>query len=50
MGLVIASPAATCVIPAAAKAAHLLDNTAAGRGCVPDAALQKRMARCLEAL
>ncbi len=38
---VIAHPAVTCVIPATGKVAHLRDNLAAGRGPLPDAALQR---------
>lgn len=38
---VIAHPAVTCVIPATGKVANLRDNLAAGRGPLPDAALQR---------
>lgn len=41
---VIAHPAVTCVIPATGKVANLRDNLAAGRGLLPDAALQRRIA------
>lgn len=41
---VIAHPAVTCVIPATGKVANLRDNLAAGRGALPDADLQRRIA------
>lgn len=41
---VIANPAVTCVIPATGKVANLRDNLAAGRGALPDAELQRRIA------
>lgn len=40
----IAHPAVTCVIPATGKVANLRDNLAAGRGVLPDADLQRRIA------
>lgn len=40
----IAHPAVTCVIPATGKVANLRDNLAAGRGALPDADLQRRIA------
>jgi aryl-alcohol dehydrogenase-like predicted oxidoreductase len=41
---VLAHPAVTCVIPATANAAHLVDNLAAGREPLPDAAMRVRIA------
>lgn len=43
-------PAVTCVIPGTGKASHLLDNVAAGRGRLPDAALRARMVALVEEL
>ena len=40
---VISHPAVTCVIPATSKIKHLVDNMAAGRGRLPDAAQRQRM-------
>ena len=37
-------PAVTCVIPGTGRVDHLLDNVAAGRGRLPDAAMRARMA------
>ena len=39
----ISHPAVTCAIPGTTKAEHLVDNQAAGRGRLPDAAMRKRM-------
>ena len=40
---VLAHPAVTCVIPATGKVTNLLDNLAAARGPLPDAALQRKI-------
>ena len=40
---VISHPAVTCVIPGSTKLSHLLDNQAAGRGRLPDAAMRRKM-------
>ncbi|HUQ27989.1 MAG TPA: aldo/keto reductase [Usitatibacter sp.] len=41
---VIAHPAVTCAIPATRQVAHVLQNTRAMKGPLPDAALRKRIA------
>jgi diketogulonate reductase-like aldo/keto reductase len=46
---VIAHPAVTCVIPATGKVANLRDNLAAGRGPLPDAALQRAIREAVTA-
>jgi diketogulonate reductase-like aldo/keto reductase len=45
-----AHPAVTVVTPATSKPEHMLDNLAAGRGELPDDAMQKRMADFVDAL
>ncbi|OGA19502.1 MAG: aldo/keto reductase [Betaproteobacteria bacterium RIFCSPLOWO2_02_FULL_66_14] len=40
---IVAHPAVTCAIPGTARADHLRDNLAAGRGPLPDAAMRRRM-------
>jgi aryl-alcohol dehydrogenase-like predicted oxidoreductase len=40
---VISHPAVTNVIPGSTKVTHLVDNQAAGRGRLPDAAGRKKM-------
>lgn len=40
---ILADPAITCVIPATSQPPHLVDNMAAGRGRLPDAAMRERM-------
>lgn len=47
---VAAHPAVTCIIPATTKIKHMLDNTAAGFGRLPDAKMRQRMIRHLESL
>jgi aryl-alcohol dehydrogenase-like predicted oxidoreductase len=42
---VAAHPAVTCIIPATAKAAHLEDNLAGGRGRLPDARQREAIAQ-----
>jgi aryl-alcohol dehydrogenase-like predicted oxidoreductase len=42
---VLSHPAVTCVIPGTGKVAHMLDNSAAGTGVMPDLAMRERMAR-----
>jgi aryl-alcohol dehydrogenase-like predicted oxidoreductase len=46
----IGHPAVTCVIPGTDKPEYMLDNLAAGRGRMPDAALRTRMAAFVDAL
>jgi diketogulonate reductase-like aldo/keto reductase len=46
----LANEAVTVVIPATAKAEHMVDNIGAGRGRLPDAAMQKRMIAYVEQL
>jgi aryl-alcohol dehydrogenase-like predicted oxidoreductase len=46
----LASDAVTAVIPATAKAEHMIDNLAAGRGRMPDAAMRQRMIAYVEQL
>jgi diketogulonate reductase-like aldo/keto reductase len=41
---VLGHPAVTCAIPGTGKAAHMLDNLAAGVGPMPDQAMRDRMA------
>lgn len=41
---ILGHPAATCVIPASAKAANMRDNMQAGFGALPDAALREKIA------
>jgi len=40
---VISHPAVTCAIPGSTKLSHLVDNQAAGRGRLPDAAMRRKM-------
>src|SRR5438128_10026278 len=40
---VISHPAVTCAIAGSTRLSHLVDNQAAGRGRLPDAALRRRM-------
>jgi len=47
---ILAHPAVTCVIPATAKPAHMIDNLAAGRGPMPDEAQRRRMSQFYDAL
>jgi diketogulonate reductase-like aldo/keto reductase len=47
---VISHPAVTCAIPATSQVAHVVENMAAMRGRMPDAALRERMARDFAAL
>jgi aryl-alcohol dehydrogenase-like predicted oxidoreductase len=46
----LAHDAVTAVIPATAKAEHMRDNLAAGRGRLPDAAMRARMIAYIEQL
>ena len=41
---IVSHPAVTCVIPATANVAHLVDNMGAGRGPLPDAKLREKIA------
>jgi diketogulonate reductase-like aldo/keto reductase len=47
---VVSHPALTCAIPATSRVEHLLQNMAAARGPLPDAALRRRMAADVAAL
>jgi diketogulonate reductase-like aldo/keto reductase len=47
---IVSHPAVTCVIPGTGKPEHMLDNLAAGRGVLPDAAMRKRMAQHFDSL
>lgn len=47
---IVSHPAVTCAIPGTGKPEHMLDNLAAGRGALPDAAMRKRMAQHFDAL
>ncbi|TLY79431.1 MAG: hypothetical protein E6K41_12635 [Gammaproteobacteria bacterium] len=40
---VISHPAVTCAIPGSTRLSHLVDNQAAGRGRLPDAAMRRKM-------
>jgi aryl-alcohol dehydrogenase-like predicted oxidoreductase len=40
---VISHPAVTCAIPGSTQVNHLVDNQAAGRGRLPDAAMRRKM-------
>ena len=40
---VISHPAVTCAIAGSTRLSHLVDNQAAGRGRLPDAAMRRRM-------
>jgi diketogulonate reductase-like aldo/keto reductase len=44
---ILANPAVTCVIPATANPAHMLDDVAAGTGPLPDADQRARLLRLL---
>jgi aryl-alcohol dehydrogenase-like predicted oxidoreductase len=46
---VISHPAVTCAIPGTATPAYLIDNLAAARGPLPDAATRRRMAALIDA-
>lgn len=46
----LSHPAVTCVIPATADPAHLLDNMAAGVGPLPDKQMRKKMAEYVDNL
>jgi diketogulonate reductase-like aldo/keto reductase len=46
----LSHPAVTCVIPATADPAHLLDNMSAGTGPLPDKQMRKKMAEYVDNL
>ena len=46
----VSHPAVTCAIPATAKVEHMVDDMAAGRGRLPDAAQRQEMIRLVERL
>jgi diketogulonate reductase-like aldo/keto reductase len=46
----VSHPAVTCAIPATSKVKHAVDNMAAARGPMPDAAARQRMVKAVEAL
>jgi aryl-alcohol dehydrogenase-like predicted oxidoreductase len=45
LAFILSHSAVTAVLPATSKPAHLVENLAAGRNPLPDAALRRRMAR-----
>ena len=47
---ILGHPAVTAVIPGTDKPEYMLDNLAAGRGALPDAAMRRRMVQYWEAL
>ncbi|WGF87447.1 aldo/keto reductase [Marinivivus vitaminiproducens] len=47
---VMGHPAVTCVLPATSNPDHVVDNMAALRGSLPDAAMRERMVRHMETL
>jgi aryl-alcohol dehydrogenase-like predicted oxidoreductase len=47
---VVSHPSVTCVIPGTAKVEYLVDNMAAARGAMPDAAMRKRIESYFDAL
>lgn len=47
---ILGDPAITCVIPGTSKVRHILDNVAAGRGRLPDAAMRRRMVELVQSL
>ena len=47
---ILGDPAVTCVIPGTSKVRHILDNVAAGRGRLPDAAIRRRMVELVQGL
>ncbi len=47
---ILGDPAVTCVIPGTSKVPHILDNVAAGRGRLPDAAMRRRMVELVKGL
>ncbi|HEU4460405.1 MAG TPA: aldo/keto reductase [Methylibium sp.] len=47
---VVSHPGVTCAIPATGDPAHMLQNMAAGRGRLPDAALRRRIEDAVRAL
>jgi diketogulonate reductase-like aldo/keto reductase len=47
---VLSHPAVTCAIPATSRVDHMVENMAAGRGPLPDAAMRRRMINHIERL
>src|SRR5258708_47303 len=47
---IVSHPAVTCAIPGTGKPEHMLDNLAAGRGRLPDAAQRRGMAQYFDSL
>jgi len=47
---VVSHPAVTCAIPATSRPDHMVENMAAARGRLPDAAMRQRMIRYVESL
>ena len=47
---VLSHPAVTCAIPATSKVDHMVENMAAARGPMPDAAMRQRMINHIERL
>ena len=47
---IVSHPAVTCAIPATTRVDHMLENTAAAYGAMPDAAMRRRMAAHFDSL
>ncbi len=47
---IVSHPAVTCAIPGTGKTEHMIDNLAAGRGALPDAAMRRRMSAYFDSL
>jgi aryl-alcohol dehydrogenase-like predicted oxidoreductase len=47
---IVSHPAVTCAVPGTAKIEYLVDNLAAARGRLPDAAMRRRMERFIDGL
>ena len=47
---VVSHPAVTCTVPGTTSVMHLADNTLAGRGSLPDAALRRKMEQLWDGL
>ena len=47
---IVSHPAVTCVIPATSKLRHMIDNSGAGMGPMPDEATRRRMVTFVESL
>jgi len=47
---IVSHPAVTCAIPGTGRPEHMLDNLAAGRGPLPDAAMRRKMSAYFDSL